>query len=75
VVAALPPVDVVDSIGAGDAFTTGFLAHLAYHDRLYPGALAALDDGGLRAALDMANQVAAITCTRAGADPPRLSEL
>jgi len=75
IVAAPPPVVVVDTVGAGDAFTAGFLAHLAHHHRLYPGALARADDHEIKAALDLANRVAAMTCGRAGADPPHLSDL
>jgi fructokinase len=67
-----PKVHVVDTIGAGDAFGGGFLAwwhghglgreELADHDLVVEGTR-------------FAAQVAAITCTRAGASPPRLSEL
>lgn len=61
-----PPVDVVDTIGAGDAFSGGFLA------RWRPGA------GGLEAAVDAATfgvLVAAMTCERPGASPPTLAEV
>jgi fructokinase len=69
------PVTVVDTIGAGDAFTAGLLAKLNEDGHLHPGVLATIDDGGVVAALDLANKVAATTCTRAGADPPRRSEV
>jgi fructokinase len=68
------PVDVVDTVGAGDAFTAGLLAAFDGQDRLHPGGLAQLTDDDLAAALDQAVRVAALTCGRAGADPPRLDE-
>jgi len=67
-----PPVDVVDTIGAGDAFMGAFLAH--WRDR----GLGREDLGRLDAverAAAFACRVAALTCARAGADPPRLQEL
>ncbi len=71
------PVDVVDTVGAGDAFTSGLLAWLDAHGRLDDrDALRDLaDDGDVAAALTQAVTVAAITCTRAGSDPPTREEL
>ncbi len=68
-----PTVDVVDTIGAGDAFGAGLLAWLHDHDRLNRDLH--LDRDELRAALEFACLVASKTCTRAGADPPRRAEL
>jgi fructokinase len=68
-----PVVQVVDTIGAGDAFGAALLAWLHGHDRLSHDLDLAPDD--VRAALEFACLVASITCTRAGADPPRRSEL
>jgi fructokinase len=68
-----PVVDVVDTIGAGDAFGAGLLAWLCDHDRLTRDLH--LEHEELRAALEFACLVASITCTRAGADPPRRAEL
>jgi fructokinase len=63
---------LVDTIGAGDAFTSGLLGALARAGvRDAPG-LAAAD---LVEALDEAILVAALTCERAGADPPTAAEL
>ena len=70
---AAPVVDVVDTIGAGDAFGAGLLAWLFDHDRLSRDLH--LERPELRAALEFACLVASITCTRAGADPPRRAEL
>jgi fructokinase len=72
------PVAVVDTVGAGDAFTSGLLAGL--HRRHLLGAhrradLATVDRGTLAAVLDEAVLVAALTCTRRGADPPSAAEL
>ncbi|MFN8519665.1 MAG: PfkB family carbohydrate kinase [Chloroflexota bacterium] len=68
----VPSLPVVDTVGAGDAFGGGFLAWWVQH-RLSRDALA--DRGLLAEATTFALQVAAVTCGRAGADPPRLSEL
>lgn len=76
--AAVPahPVEVVaDTVGAGDAFTSGLLAWLASHHRLHRQALLGLDETALREMLRFAALVAALTCTRAGAEPPTLSEV
>lgn len=70
-----PAVEVVDTVGAGDAFVAGFLAHLWAAGRLSPGGLEALDPSAAGAALDWANEVAARCCSRPGADPPRAGEL
>ncbi len=70
---AAPVVDVVDTIGAGDAFGAGLLAWLHDHDRLTRDLHLERDE--LRAALGFACLVASITCTRAGADPPSRADL
>jgi fructokinase len=67
-----PAVDVVDTIGAGDAFMGAFLASWRARG-LGRRDLARLDDVADAAAF--ACRVAAITCSRAGARPPRRSEL
>jgi len=68
-----PVVQVVDTIGAGDAFGAAVLAWLADHGRL--SRELRLEGDELRAALEFACLVASITCTRAGADPPWRSEV
>jgi fructokinase len=68
-------VDVVDTVGAGDAFTSGLLDAALEHGVLAPAALAELDDATASALLEHASLVAAVTCSRAGANPPRRAEL
>ncbi len=67
-------VEVVDTVGAGDAFTSGLLAWLDREGVSGRAELAGLDDDALRSALTSARRAAAITCTRAGSDPPRVDE-
>lgn len=71
----VPPIEVVDTVGAGDAFTAGLLASLDGQGVLSPAGLAKLATDELVRAIDYANRVAAVTCTRPGADPPRRAEL
>ena len=69
------PVSVVDTVGAGDAFTSGLLAALDERALLDRDALRGADAGTLREVLAFASRVAAITCTRRGAEPPTRAEL
>jgi len=66
---------VVDTVGAGDTFNAGVLAALHEAGSLTKNAVAALDEATIRAALDLGAQAAAITVSRAGANPPRRAEL
>ena len=68
-------VDVVDTVGAGDTFQAGLLVRLAELGRLSVDGLSELSEEDLADALAFAGRAAAITCTRAGADPPRRNEL
>lgn len=67
-----PPVDVVDTIGAGDSFMSALLS--AVVRRGFP-AHKGFDDAELRSLGEFAARAAAITCTRQGADPPTYAEL
>jgi fructokinase len=72
---ASPDVDVVDSVGAGDAFMSGLLAWLFHHDRLSIDKIDRWEERDLADALSFASTAASITCTRPGADPPRSEDL
>jgi fructokinase len=68
-------VAVVDTIGAGDAFTAGLLTGLIRR-RLHGGErLAGISDETLARIIDGAVLISAMTCERAGADPPRLEDV
>ncbi len=68
-----PRIEVVDTVGAGDSFGGGFLATWVGAGRGRGPALD--DDEALRAAVGRALRVAALNCTRRGADPPTTVEL
>lgn len=72
---AAPPVEPVDTVGAGDAFTAGLLAALQRAGHLTPPGLRSLPAGTLAEALGYAQRIAALTCTRVGADPPWRHEI
>ncbi|MEU0672466.1 carbohydrate kinase [Streptomyces sp. NPDC006172] len=68
-------VEVVDTIGAGDTVNAALLHGLAARDALSPAAPAALGRDGWERLLRFAARAAAVTCSRAGAEPPYASEL
>ncbi|AYL35478.1 carbohydrate kinase family protein [Streptomyces fungicidicus] len=68
-------VEVVDTIGAGDTVNAALLHGLAARDALSDAGVAALDAGGWADLLGFAARAAAITCSRAGAQPPYAREL
>ena len=69
---AAPPVQVVDTIGAGDAFGGAFLAWWRGRGLARSGLG---DRAAVWAATEFACLVAARTCERAGASPPRLRDM
>jgi fructokinase len=71
-VVPVPRVTVVDTIGAGDSFGGAFAA---WWHRAGLGRADLADRDARRAATEAAVEVAAINCTRAGAQPPRRAEL
>ena len=66
-----PRVEVVDTVGAGDAFTGALMVALAEAGSLPDG----LDDEAWNRTLRFASTAAALNCTREGADAPQRSEL
>lgn len=67
-------VDVVDTVGAGDAFGAGLLRRLWESERLDPDTVGSMDGWELDGVLRFASAVAALQCSRAGAVPPTLAE-
>jgi fructokinase len=73
-----PAVQVADTVGAGDSFMGGLIDGLWSAGLLGAGrrqALADVDAGTVQAVLERCARIAAITVSRAGANPPRLAEL
>lgn len=68
-------VQVVDTVGAGDSFTSALLASLYRRGVLGPGFRGALPGLDLPAVVAEAVRASALTCTRPGADPPWPAEL
>ncbi len=68
-------VKVVDTVGAGDTFTAGFLTALSKGGRLSKAAIAGLDEPTVRDAVNFAARAAAVTVSREGANPPWAHEL
>jgi fructokinase len=65
------PMAIVDTVGAGDAFMAGLISALAGDRELRRG----LSDEAARTAVAEASLVAALTCAKAGANPPTALEL
>jgi fructokinase len=73
-VSAVPrQIKVVDTVGAGDAFMAATLAQLSDLDAFSSGP--PIDSRALERLVAGAIEVAAITCERRGANPPRRQEL
>lgn len=75
---AAEAVTVSDTVGAGDSFMAALIAGLAQLEALGAAGrqrLQTLRPDELHALAAYANRAAAITCSRAGANPPRMDEL
>ncbi len=70
-----PEVAVVDTVGAGDTFSAGLLAGLHRAGLLTKDALGTLSEAALAPALELGVAAAAVTVSRAGANPPWDHEL
>jgi fructokinase len=70
-----PQVEAVDTIGAGDSFQAALLFALRELGCIARNKLQGVAPDQLRRALSFACACAAVTCTRAGADPPWQSEI
>lgn len=68
-------VTVVDTIGAGDTFDAGVLASLKRDNLLTKAQVADLGEEAIRNALSLGAKAAAVTVSRAGANPPWASEI
>lgn len=68
-------VEVVDTVGAGDTFNAGVLAALEDAGALTKEAVANADAALIEAALTLGVRAAAVTVSRAGANPPTRAEL
>ncbi|CAD0187088.1 2-dehydro-3-deoxygluconokinase [Ruegeria sp. THAF57] len=68
-------VEVVDTVGAGDTFNAGVLAELERAGHLSKQGLRSLNPDQLKDALAKGAEVAAVTVSRAGANPPWANEL
>ena len=71
----VPQVDVVDTIGAGDAFNAGVIAQLSQDKMLTKKMLRNIQEPEMQHALENGARVAAITVSRSGANPPWNHEL
>jgi fructokinase len=69
------PVNVVDTVGAGDTFHGAFLSRLFSKGALSRRSLTSLSEADLRDAVLYANKAASIVCSRHGADPPTAGEI
>jgi fructokinase len=75
VIVPTPPATVVDTIGAGDTVHGALLCWLHKAGIASPAALREVGADEWRTALELAARAAAVTVSRAGAEPPYAAEL
>ena len=68
-------VEITDTVGAGDTFNGGFLAKLSELGCLTKAQLSSLSADALHQAMQHGSKAAAVTVSRAGANPPWAGEL
>ena len=68
-------VEVVDTVGAGDTFNAGILASLHEQGLLTKAEMGGLGEDAIRQALTLGSKAAAVTVSRAGANPPWRHEI
>jgi deoxyribose-phosphate aldolase len=75
--ALLRDIKVVETTGAGDGFMAAMITRLLPEFEKHGGSLKGIDESTVQAALDYANAVGGLTCTKAGAIPalPTASEV
>ena len=68
-------IEPVDTVGAGDTFDAGILASLKMQGLLTKAQVASLTEEQIRKALALGAKAAAVTVSRAGANPPFAHEI
>ncbi len=68
-------VPVIDTVGAGDTFHAALLNYFERKGQLTPAGLKSLTEATVKDAIAFAAAAAAVTCTRRGADMPRLADV
>jgi fructokinase len=69
------PIDVIDTVGAGDAFCAALLSQLMQTGHDTPAGMLKRAESELEQIIHFAVAASALNCTRAGANPPRLTEV
>ncbi|TBX20653.1 PfkB family carbohydrate kinase, partial [Nioella sediminis] len=75
VTVAAERVTAVDTVGAGDTFNAGVMASLSEQGLLTKAGVAGVTADQMTQALALAAKAAAVTVSRAGANPPWREEL
>jgi fructokinase len=70
-----PKVEVVDTVGAGDTFSGATIQQLLSKELFNRSALEQTSNETLLEVIEFAAKAAALNCTKAGCNPPRLEEM